>query len=123
MSGQSQQSSVSQQSSLSVQSVQSVSSVPSSVKSIEDILVLSKPKAVSKRTRTGLTTTAQCTTDSPFLERLKARKETREGLKRKKAIKSAKPKGKPKSKPKIRSPKRAYRKKAAAAQGQKAVPA
>ena len=126
MSEQSQQFSVSEESSTSVQSRQSplsLRSVHSSTKSVDDILVLPKPKAVSKKTRTGLTTTTQCTTDSPFLKQLKERKKSREERQREKTTKKMKPKAKPKSKPKIRSPKRAYRKKTAATQRKKGVPA
>lgn len=109
----------SQQSVVSVPSVSSPSLQDSSTKSVDDLFILPKPKSVSKRTRTGLTTTAQCTTESPFLKRLQEKKAMREEKSQKKTAKKTKkkPKSKPKPKPRIRSPKKAYnvRKKTAAA--------
>ena len=60
-----------------------------------------------------MTTTAQYTTESPFLERLKERKGKREDREKKISAKKTKPKPKsrPKSARKIRSPKKTYKRK------------
>lgn len=58
-----------------------------------------------------MTTTAQYTTESPFLERLKERKAKREDREKKTSAKKTKPKSRPKSARKIRSPKKTYKRK------------
>lgn len=99
----------SQQSPLSVQSLSVHSSASKSSRSIDEILVLPKSKVTSKKTRAGLTTVTQCTTESPFLDRLRERKAMRE----ERLKKTKKPK--PRSKHKIRAPKKTYQKKTASA--------
>ena len=119
------QSNISGQSELSCPSVPSQSSVQSSVSnsgSVDDVLILPRPKTLSKNSRAGLTTTTQCTTDSPFLQKLKGRKAMRVEREREKIAKNTK-KPKPRSKAKIRSPERTYRKKTAAAQNKKTTSA
>lgn len=107
------------------QSVPSVSSQSLCNSSIDSLLVLPKPVHSKRRRRTGLTTTTQITTQSPFLKRLREKKAMREQQSKKTAKKTnakkqkstPKPKSKLKPKPRIRSPKKAYntRKKTASA--------
>ena len=75
--------------------------------SIDEILTIPKAaKAQKKKTRVGLTNTAQHVSESPFLQRLRDKKAAREEKQKPKTKSKAKPRGcKLNSKRKVRSPK------------------
>ena len=89
-------------------SVRSATLSSHSQTSIDDILVLPKTK-VSKSTRAGLTSTAQCVSESPFLQRLRQRK-----LEKQAKCSKLKPKSRSKAKPKKMPPKRCVKRRQAA---------